>query len=551
MDEIFSVQNIAVSAIFSLTMACMFVVASQKMFGAMQQSGYKWKKFRGWYYRKDNLIKSRHILLALLILFSSVLLGLCFMPFGINWAYFASCVPFYFFTLLYIIADEKYALKVPVKYTPRVKRLAVIYLLVTAIIMYIGVTILNAAAYYIDVAVASNTTLSIAADVVFSVRLFPAAIMPLLLPLLLSFSNFIASPFEKANSDRLIKKAKGKIAESGAVKIAVTGSYGKTSVKNILSSILSEKYKVAATPASYNTPVGIAKFINDGGADGAEVIIFEMGARKKGDISELCDMISPDYSILTGVAPQHIESFKSVEEIIAEKSVALRRAEKGVVTADIEGILPAIEDSPANDKIVIGRDVIITNVEATEKGVSFTAEGFGGGISVKTKLLSVHSAYNIALCYAAARLLGMTDEEISRGIEKIDYVPHRLQPITSGGITILDDSYNANPVGVKDSLDVLRLFGGRKYVVTPGLVEMGILEKSENEKLGKELVGFDKVILVGETLVKVVKEGYISAGGEEDKITIVPTIDEAKKIIGEELKDGDCVLFLNDLPDVY
>lgn len=539
MDEIFSAQNIAVSAIFSMTMACMFLIASQKMAGAMQQSGYKGKKFRGWYYRKDNLLKSRHILLTLLILFSSALLGLCFMPFGINWAYFASCVPFYFFTLLFVFADGKYALKVPVKNTPRLKRLSVVYLLVTAIFMYIVVTLLNAAAYYINI------------DIISSARLAPAAVTSVLLPLLLSFSNLIMSPFEKANTNRLVKKAKEKIAKSGAVKVAVTGSYAKTSVKNILATILSEKYKVAATPYSYNTPAGIAKFINDGGADGAEVIIFEMGARQKGDISELCDMIEPDYSVLTGIAPQHIASFKSVEEILAEKSVAISRAKKGAVAADIEGILPAMKASPAKDKVVIGRDVIIKNAEATDKGVSFTAEGFGGGISAKTKLLSVHSAYNIALCYAAARLLNMSDDEISRAIPKIDYVPHRLQKIESGGITILDDSYNSNPVGAKDSLDALRLFGGKKYVVTPGLVEMGILEKSENEKLGGEMVGFDKVILVGETLVKIVKEGYISAGGAEDKIEIVPTVDDAKKIIGEELKDGDCVLFLNDLPDVY
>lgn len=543
MDEIFSAQNIAISSIFSLSMALMFLVASQKMLGAIQQSGYKGRKFFGWYYRKDNLLKSRHILLTLLILFSSALLGICFMPFGVNWAYFASCVPFYLFTLIFIFADEKYALKVPVKYTARLKRLAVVYLLVASILLYIVVTLLNAAAYYVNIKYIT--------DLISAVRLFPAGVFPVLLPVFLCFSNLILSPFEKANVNRLVKKAKKKIDESGAVKVAVTGSYAKTSVKNILADILSEKYKVAATPYSYNTPAGIAKFINDGGADGADVIIFEMGARKKGDISELCDMISPDYSILTGVAPQHIASFKSVEEIVAEKSVALKRAKKGAVTADIEGILPALKASSAKEKVVVGKDVLVTNAEATEKGVSFTVEGFGGGISAKTKLLSVHSAYNIALCYAAARLLNMSDGEISRGLQKIDYVPHRLQLIESGGIKILDDSYNSNPVGAKDSLDVLRLFGGRKYVVTPGLVEMGILEKSENEKLGAELVGFDKVILVGETLVKIIKEGYASAGGEADKITIVPTVDEAKKIIGEELTDGDCVLFLNDLPDVY
>jgi len=539
MDSIFSIQNISVSAIFSLSMACMYLIASLKMAGAMQQSGYSGKRFRKWYYKKENLLKSRHVLLALLILFSSALLGMCFIPIGVNWAYYASCVPFYLFTLIFIFADGKYALKVPTKYTPRLKRLCVTYTLIMAIFLYIIVTLLNVAAYYIDI------------DVVSSVRLFPVAISALLLPHLLAFSNLICSPFEKAYLKGFIKKAKKKIAESGAVKIAITGSYAKTSVKNILSTILSEKYKVAYTPYSYNTPAGIARFINDGGADGAEVIIFEMGARKKGDISELCDIISPDYSILTGVAPQHMETFKSLEEIIAEKSVALSRAKCGIVTVNIEGVSAAVKSSQAKKKAVIGKDILIKSVEVTEKGTSFTIGGSDGDISSETKLLSAHSACNIALCYAAAQMLNMSDSEILRGIAKIEYVPHRLQKIESGGIVILDDSYNSNVVGAKDSIGVLRLFGGKKYVVTPGLVEMGMLERSANEQLGKELVGLDKVILVGETLVKVVAEGYTAAGGDKDKMVIVPTVDDAKKLIGEELSDGDCVLFLNDLPDVY
>lgn len=539
MDDIFSLVNILTACIFSLSVACMYLACSQKATAAIQQSGYSGKKFLKWYFRKDNLLKTRYGLTFLLIVFSSALLGLCFIPLGKEWAYVVSCVPFYLFSIIFVFADGKYALKVPYTRTNRLLRLKVAYFLVIAIFNYIIVTLLNVAAYYIDI------------DLVFAVRLFPAALTVPLLPFLLALAGAICSPFERAHSGRLIKRAAKTIAASGAVKIAVTGSYGKTSVKNILSTILSEKYVVAATPKSYNTPVGIAKFVNGGGLNGAQVFIAEMGARHKGDIKELCSLVEPDYSVLTGIAPQHIESFGTIEEITAEKSVALRLAKKGLVAPEAFDGAEAVKLSPAEKKAIVGKDVVLSVKKESTAGVSFTVEGLGGKISAKTKLLSAHSAYNIALAYAVAKMLGLSDEEILRGIAKIDYVPHRLQPIKANGVTVLDDSYNSNVVGAKDAIAALKLFGGRRAVVTPGLVEMGILEKKENALLGAELVGLDKVILVGETLVKTVMEGYLSAGGAKENITVVPTLTAAKALLEEYLKDGDTVLFLNDLPDVY
>ena len=131
------------------------------------------------------------------------------------------------------------------------------------------------------------------------------------------------------------------------------------------------------------------------------------------------------------------------------------------------------------------------------------------------------------------------------------HVPHRLQPIQSGGVTVLDDAYNANPAGAACALEVLRLFPGRKFVVTPGIVELGVLEGSENRALGERLAGLDGVLLVGETLVLPVKEGYLSAGGDLAALKIVPTLAKAQEALAQLLKEGDTVLFLNDLPDIY
>ncbi len=147
--------------------------------------------------------------------------------------------------------------------------------------------------------------------------------------------------------------------------------------------------------------------------------------------------------------------------------------------------------------------------------------------------------------------LGLSKEEIAEGIAKLDYIPHRLQPVERLGVIILDDAYNANIRGAAAALDVLRLFEGRKIVVTPGLVELGILEEKENKMLGARLVGVDRVILVGATLVTAVKNGYLEAGGDAQKLTVVPSLEKAQELLETELKEGDTVLFLNDLPDIY
>ena len=138
-------------------------------------------------------------------------------------------------------------------------------------------------------------------------------------------------------------------------------------------------------------------------------------------------------------------------------------------------------------------------------------------------------------------------------MEKLQPIPHRLELLEKRGVFILDDGYNANPMGAKEALTALSRFSGRKCVVTPGLVECGILEKEINGELGRQIaeLGLDKVILVGETLVGAVKEGYESAEGNMDVLTTVKTLADAQVLLGEWIQRGDAVLFLNDLPDVY
>ena len=271
-----------------------------------------------------------------------------------------------------------------------------------------------------------------------------------------------------------------------------------------------------------------------------------MGARKAGDIQELCAIVKPDYAIFTGVCRQHIATFGSLDNVFAEKSAILRCGAKKVVCGN--SLRNRIGDSESVVYASEAEDLCLQG-EKTE----FTLTVGGEKIEVCTKLLGRSSAEDIALAVTLACEMGLTVEEIKRGIANLQPIPHRLQLIEQNGVYIIDDGYNCNVVGAKSALEVLASFEGRKCVVTPGIIECGILETELNGELGKTLAEkhLDKVILVGDTLVGAVKDGYLATGGDKEKLVTVKTLGEAQALLGEWIAEGDCVLFLNDLPDAY
>ena len=177
----------------------------------------------------------------------------------------------------------------------------------------------------------------------------------------------------------------------------------------------------------------------------------------------------------------------------------------------------------------------------------------GEKVEVETAMLGSSAVENISLAIALAERLGLTKDEIQTGLAKIKPVPHRLQLIETEGVYILDDAYNCSERSAKEAIEALNRFENKRVVVTPGIIEGGILEEKINADLGALLAkaNLDKVILVGETLVKSVSEGYKSANGDMEKLQIVTTLDKAKVLLGGLLESGDAVLFLNDLPDAY
>lgn len=532
----FTVYEILEFVGVTLLTTVLLYLCSGKILGGLQQTSYKTRRLFKWLARKDNLVYVSLSLLSFMIVLSSAVFALCFSFVGDS--AIVSLIPLPLFCLTYFFADRKYALKVRSVKTSRYIRLNICYAFVLLVFTALLVLVCEIIAKLVNI------------PFVTILRFIPLGLLVLAFPVIAAVANFLDKLYEVPRNRTYLAKAEKKLATSNLMKIAVTGSYGKTTVKYILQSVLSEKYRVLITPSSYNTPLGIARCVNRNNLEEFDVFVAEMGARHRGDIETLCETVRPDYSIITGICPQHLQSFGSVENIVLAKGEILTGTEKGAVLANDELTLSLYDNSPV-ETYIAGEEVKVDNVKAGKDGTVFDLYVEKEKRTVHTKLLGAHTADNMCVVATLAYMLDFTIDEIVAGLEKTDFIPHRLEPIVEGGVTILDDSYNANVKGAKDAIETLSYFDGRKFVVTPGLVELGIIEERENKKLGENLVGVDKVILVGDTLVSIVKKGYLEAGGDEAKLEVVATLEDAQLVLKKELQTGDSVLFLNDLPDVF
>ncbi|MGN0807022.1 MAG: Mur ligase family protein [Candidatus Coproplasma sp.] len=516
----------------ALFFACCLSIICFKNLGILQSLGYSGRQLMRWAGKKSNLAQSRFTILFISVALTSAVTSLCFTFTG-RWAAVIGLIAYLIFFVAYFIADATHTFRSNAKLTPRFKRLYVTVFLTFAVLAYILATLLNFAQSLIGDSLFTQLKYSI------------LAVLPLCALPIICLANLITKIWEKPIAAHYIKKAKAKLEANNPIIVGITGSYGKTSAKNILAAMLCQKYQVVTTPASYNTPQGIARAVNEQTITEKCVFIAEMGARRKGDIAKLTLFCPPDYSLITGICEQHLESFKTIENIVATKAEIIAATKNSCyISADAFEKFESFGDN-------VKRCECVSNVVTGENGTEFTLTLGGESVRVKCCLLGEHSAYNIGLCACLAFEMGVSLQEIALVIPQLPYVDHRLQLIRSNGINIIDDGYNSNPVGAKAAIDTLKLFKGNKIVVTPGLVELGVLEQEANENLGKELVGLDQIILVGETLVKAVEKGYKDNGGDMQKLVQVPDLASAQEKLKTLLNKGDTVLFLNDLPSQY
>jgi len=424
--------------------------------------------------------------------------------------------------------------KIPLKFTSRVKRM-----FLTEIILIVLAMLLFSFNEFI---------------------IIKLAILNIISFILCIIANIINYPVEQLIKRKYINEAKKILREMpNLTVIGVTGSFGKTSVKNFLVKTLSAKYEVLTTPKNYNTTMGVVKTIRENLKPIHQIFVCEMGATKLGDIKEICDIVKPKIGVITSIGPQHLQSFKTIENVIKTKfELADSVKENGGVTflnfdneyiakqkLDIEYKSYGIN----NEKL----DYNAYNLVSSSKGLSFKMNDLDEEIEFNTKLIGKHNIENITGSIAVANYLGIPMKKLVSKIREIQSVEHRLQILPHGNLTIIDDSYNSNPVSSKSALDTLSEFEGTKIIVTPGLIELGADEEKYNFEFGKYITEVcDYVYLVGEKQSKSVLEGINSNKFDMNKVFIVNTPNEAvKQISSLNIAGNITVLLENDLPDNY
>ncbi len=392
--------------------------------------------------------------------------------------------------------------------------------------------------------------------VIVSMLLRPA----LFLPLWVALAGVIALPIEKLIFHLYFRDAEKKLLENPKlIRIGITGSYGKTSTKFILAEILSQKYNVLATPASFNTPMGVTRIIRERLTPAHQVFIGEMGARHVGEIRELSRLAHPQIGIPTAVGPQHLDTFKTIQRIEKTKYELIDALpDDGLaVFLNDDAIVTKLYEKTAKPKMLAGTatgDVWAEDVRVGPQGSAFTLIfRDGASIPCETVLLGEHNIRNILSAAAVAKHLGLTPEQIRRGVQHLKPVEHRLQLMkTAGGVTVIDDAFNTNPRSSREALKVLSSFPGRRIIVTPGMVELGAEEEKYNQEFGQAMASaVDVAVLVGKRHTEPIQKGLKDQGFPAENIHAVAHLDEAVAIVNGIIRPGDVVMYENDLPDHY
>ncbi|MBN2894631.1 MAG: UDP-N-acetylmuramoyl-tripeptide--D-alanyl-D-alanine ligase [Campylobacterales bacterium] len=350
-----------------------------------------------------------------------------------------------------------------------------------------------------------------------------------ILPLILAYAGSYA--MEKFLFAAYQKQAAKKLASMPQLRIvAITGSYGKTSIKNFVTQILSGRYKVYATPRSVNTIGGIIRDINESLPLDTEIYVCEAGARERGDIYAIAQLLHPHIVVVGKVGPQHLEYFKSVENIVRTKLELIQsdRLERAFVHSSVTN-----EPHPKVTFFGDGR----LHVEATLEGTRFELSG----VQYETKVLGAFQTININAAILVVQALGMEDEAIVRAVRNLRSVEHRLERIDAGGKIILDDGYNGNIDGMLEAIRLCSLHSGRKVIVTPGLVEA-------TPELNQQLIS-----AINEVFDIAIITGALNAALFEHHLTVPQRImlsdkNALQNVLAAQTRAGDIILFANDAP---
>lgn len=451
--------------------------------------------------------------------------------------YYAELITVGLYLVIYLelvyFNSKKVSIK-PLVYTSRVKRQIVVLFLLNAIIFYFVNKELETYWVYLM-----------------------AVAWPLQW-LLLVVMDIITLPIENGVKGYYKNLAKKKLMQSNALRIGITGSFGKTSSKMILQDVLSSQFISLCTPGSFNTPMGITKTIRYDLKPIHEIFICEMGADHKGDIKELMNFVQPKYGLVTSIGEQHLNTFKSLDNIIHEKMLEIEMLPSdgvGFINLDNEYIRNyTIKNTCKKVTFAIHQpaDYQAIDIVYSNNGSEFKVLNNNDVFLFKTKLLGENNVSNILAAIAIARELNVSWAYIQQAVLQVSAIEHRLQKRFINGYTFIDNAFNSNPVGAKTSLDVLAAMSGKRVLVTPGFIDLGAKQDFYNHQFGTQMKDHvDTVILVGKNQTTQIYKGLQESGFDMEQVIVVDHVTEAFEYVYSHFSINDTILLENDLPDAF
>lgn len=515
-------KEIILNMIYVCLLLISMIIPSKHALHIFQQSKYVTKRYVDWL--KETLKKNKLSFVYVAFIFMSLFIS----------NYYVTIVLLILFSLFMFNKESKKQYIKPLVYTARVKRQIVTLLMIDIILILLFLNNKYILTFTL-VALIMNWLLIIVANA-------------LLLPVENMVKNYYLNDAKKIlNSFKNLKK------------IGITGSFGKTSSKNIIQSILSEEYRSLMTPASYNTPMGITRTIREYLKPTHQIFVCEMGADHVNDIVYLSDFINPSIGIVTSIGIQHLATFGSLENIINEKMSLIEKLPSdglGIINYDNEYIKKyKIKNNCKIIKYGIDEEDVdyrAINIEYSTKGSKFNVKTKEGIYSFETRLLGKHNISNILAGIIISRELNIAWDDIVKAVKKIPYIEHRLEVKTINGLKFIDNAFNSNPVGAKMSLEVMKMMPNKRFIVTPGMIDLGKKQNEANYEFGYSMKDHvDIVILVGKNQTKPIKEGLDDSGFNSENIYIVDTVKEAFGLVYQMADKNDTILLENDLPDAY
>lgn len=451
--------------------------------------------------------------------------------------------------LLVFIAwrEARTKFKKPLVMTERASRM---FRLASLLAALVGLALLGLALWYLPLAIQ-----------------IPVAIVLIqALPLALVAANAVLKPGEDRRNQRFVDEASSKLATFSGVRIGVTGSFGKTSVKHILGQLLALDAPVFYSRGSINTVLGLTRHIRQRLQPAHRYFIAEMGAYGRGSIKRLAEFVKPEIGIITAVGEAHLERFGSVAETAKAKAeladYVTAHGKLVIVTEAVAALEPfaALKAQHPDLFVVCGEsesaDIRLVGNELTPQGRQIDIAFDGQTMRIVSPLMGAYNALNICLCIAVIRAVAPDVlPVVPAAVSELDQVPHRLEKKESAtGPLILDDAYNANEAGIREAVDTARALadqrGGRAVMITPGIVELGDNHDAVHRALGAHAgTVCDVIHVVNAERIESFVAGALAAGRAE--VSRHKTLAEARKaLVADALGDADVLLYANDLPDV-